>query len=223
LIRLNPALDDFAVPQGEFRAVIGPNGAGKSTFFKLIAGLHTPSLGHIEFDGEDITDLIRHERARRGISIKFQKVSIYPDIPIRENIRIPVQRRHSGKLQTERIEELLELIGLRDRADQPAARLSHGEQQWLEIAMAMAIEPKLLLLDEPTAGMTIEETSETAKLIRSLVEEGITIIVVEHDLNFVRELSASVSVLHNGGIFAEGTIEEIEQNEDVQRVYLGEQ
>lgn len=214
---------DFQLEKGEIRCLIGPNGAGKSTFFKLIAGLHMPSSGTIEYAGQDITELMRHERARRGISIKFQKVSIFKDITVRENLRIPVQRTESGQRQTESVERLLDLIGLRDKVDHPAGQLSHGEQQWLEIAMSMAIKPQLLLLDEPTAGMTIEETRETADLIQSLAEEGVTIIVVEHDLNFVRNLSATVSVLHQGDIFAEGSIDEIENDEAVQRVYLGEQ
>lgn len=210
---------DFQLPPDELRCLIGPNGAGKSTFFKMITGRIRPTSGKIFYRGEDITALEPHERAQRGISLKFQQISVFPSLRVRENLRIPVQRFHSDP--TARIEDLLETVRLRDFADETVANLSHGQQQWLEIAMSMAIEPTVLLLDEPTAGMTIDETRDTGELIQSLAEEGVSIIVVEHDINFVRQIAEWVTVLHEGRIFTEGTVDEIEANEDVQRIYLG--
>jgi len=212
---------DYQLPENELRCLIGPNGAGKSTFFKLLAGRLQPTDGTIRFQGEDITSLAPHQRARRGISLKFQDISVYPDLTVRENLRIPVQRNHDD-LQG-RINELAVLANLGEQQDAPVGNLSHGQQQWLEIAMSMAIDPDLLLLDEPTAGMTIDETRETGELIKSLQQQGVSLIVVEHDINFVRQIADWVTVLHDGKLFAEGTVEEIENNEAVQRIYLGKE
>lgn len=209
----------YQLPRNELRCLIGPNGAGKSTLFKMITGRIRPTSGQIFYRGEDITTLEPHERAQRGISLKFQQISVFPSLQVRENLRIPVQRYHPDPV--ERIEELLEVVRLSDFADETVANLSHGQQQWLEIAMSMAIEPTVLLLDEPTAGMTIEETRETGELIQSLADEGVSIIVVEHDINFVRQIAEWVTVLHEGRIFAEGPVADIEANENVQRIYLG--
>jgi branched-chain amino acid transport system ATP-binding protein len=214
---------DYRIPFGEIRCLIGPNGAGKSTFFKMLAGRLQPTAGRITYKGEDITALEPHERARRGVSIKFQDVSVYPNLSVRENLRIPVQRYREGTGIQTAIADLLELVRLDGKEDVLVDNLSHGEQQWLEIAMATAIEPELLLLDEPTAGMTIEETEETGDLIRSLADQGMTVVVVEHDINFVRQIAEMVTVLHNGKVFAEGTVSEIEDDEDVQRIYLGQE
>lgn len=212
---------DYRIESEGIRCLIGPNGAGKSTFFKMLAGRIQPDAGRILYKGEDITDTEPHERARLGMSIKFQDVSVYPKLSVHENLRIPVQRQN-GAHDIE-IQELLETINLEQRRDTLVDTLSHGEQQWLEIGMATAIEPDLLLLDEPTAGMTIEETEDTGELIQSLAKQGMAIIVVEHDINFVRQIAETVTVLHNGRIFAEGTVSKIEDNEEVQRIYLGEQ
>jgi len=212
---------DYQLPENELRCLIGPNGAGKSTFFKLLAGRLQPTDGTIRFQGEDITSLAPHQRARRGISLKFQDISVYPDLTVRENLRIPVQRNHDD-LQG-RINELAVLANLGEQQDAPVGNLSHGQQQWLEIGMSMAIDPDLLLLDEPTAGMTIDETRETGELIKSLQQQGVSLIVVEHDINFVRQIADWVTVLHDGELFAEGTVEEIENNEAVQRIYLGKE
>lgn len=213
---------DYQLPENELRCLIGPNGAGKSTFFKMLAGRISPDMGEIRYRNEDITDLQPHERARRGISLKFQNISVYPSLSVRENLRIPVQRLYDYG-RDERIDELAELANLTDEQSTLVGSLSHGQQQWLEIAMSMAIDPDLLLLDEPTAGMTIDETRETGDLIKSLQGQGISLIVVEHDINFVRQIADWVTVLHNGQLFAEGTVKEIESNEDVQRIYLGEE
>jgi branched-chain amino acid transport system ATP-binding protein len=213
---------DFRIAPGELRCLIGPNGAGKSTFFKMLAGRHTASEGTITFKGEDITDALPHERIRKGMSIKFQDVSVYPELTVTENLQIPLQRdgeRDSGS----RVDELLERISLEGKRTVIADELSHGEQQWLEIAMTISLDPDLLLLDEPTAGMTIEETDETVDLIQSLTAEGMAAIVVEHDINFVRQIAEWITVLHNGSVFTEGTVEEIESDEAVQRIYLGEE
>lgn len=217
------AVDDvnFTLPSGQIRCLIGPNGAGKSTFLKLITGAHSPSEGSIEFQGEDITGLKPHERIRKGMSLKFQQISTYQELTVEQNLRVPTQRTRSSSEATARIEELLGMIDLEDRRDEKAGSLSHGDQQWLEIAMAMAVEPELLLLDEPTAGMTVDETHETGKLIEDLAEEGMSILVVEHDINLVRQIADQVTVLHNGQIFTEGTVEEITDNDDVKRIYLG--
>lgn len=218
------AIDDvsYRIPQGEISCLIGPNGAGKSTFFNMIAGQLRPTAGRIIYKGEEITDLEPHERARRGISIKFQDVNVYQDLSVSENLRIPVQRYEPDENVQAAIGRLLDQINLTDKATYEVDRLSHGEQQWLEIAIATAIEPDLLLLDEPTAGMTIDETEETGTLIQSLAEQGMTIIVVEHDITFVEQIAERVTVLHDGEVFAEGSVEEIKNNEDVQKIYLGE-
>ena len=218
------AIDDvtYQMPYGEIRCLIGPNGAGKSTFFNMLAGQLQPTDGQIIYEGEDITGLEPHDRARRGLSIKFQDVNVYPDLSVRENLRIPVQRYERDEDIGRVIDELLALIDLKEQATFDVDRLSHGEQQWLEIAIATAIDPDLLLLDEPTAGMTIEETKETGELIQSLSDQGMSIIVVEHDITFVEQIAEQVTVLHNGRIFTEGTVTEIKNNEDVQKIYLGE-
>ena len=212
---------DYELPANELRCLIGPNGAGKSTFFKLLSGQLQPTEGSIYFRGEEITDLEPHERARRGISLKFQDISVYPSLSVRENLRIPVQR-HATNVDG-RIAELQDLAQLDGLGDETVDSLSHGRQQWLEIVMSMAINPELLLLDEPTAGMSIEETRETGELIQSLTAKGVSIVVVEHDINFVRQIGDWVTVLHNGRLFAEGTVSEIEADERVQNIYLGKQ
>lgn len=212
---------DYQIQSEGIQCLIGPNGAGKSTFFKMLAGRLHPNDGRIVYKGEDITNTEPHERARRGISIKFQDVSLYPNLTVQENLRIPVQRQTDA--HDVPIQDLLKTVNLQHRSDTVVDSLSHGEQQWLEIGMATAIEPNLLLLDEPTAGMTIEETQDTGELIQSLADQGMAIIVVEHDINFVRQIAETVTVLHNGSIFAEGTVNEIEADEEVQRIYLGEE
>ncbi len=219
------AIDDvnYRMPYGEINCLIGPNGAGKSTFFKMLAGQLRPTEGRIIYKDEDITELEPYERARRGLSIKFQDVNVYQELSVRENLRIPVQRYERDADIADVIDELLALIDLEEQADSDVDRLSHGQQQWLEIAIATAIDPDLLLLDEPTAGMTIEETKETGDLIRSLADQGMSVIVVEHDITFVEQIAERVTVLHNGAVFAEGSVEEIKNDEAVQKIYLGEE
>jgi branched-chain amino acid transport system ATP-binding protein len=212
---------DYQIQKGDIQCLIGPNGAGKSTFFGMLTGQLSPTDGRILYKGDDITDLLPHERARRGISLKFQTLNIYEELTVSENLRLPCQRV-DGETQLQ-IEELADQVNLIDQLDDPVDNLSHGEQQWLEIGMSIGIEPELLLLDEPTAGMTVEETEQTGNLIKSLVESReMTILVVEHDMKFVRQISEQVTVLHHGGVFRQGTIDEIASDPEVKRIYLGE-
>lgn len=222
------AVDDIniRISEGEIRCLIGPNGAGKSTFMKLLVGEHEPTAGTIKFKGEDITGFDPHRRVRRGMSMKFQVPAVYTDLSVRQNMRIAVQRHASKGTLTSRIDEVLSQFNLRSESDKTVDNLAHGQQQWVEIAMAMVIEPDLLLLDEPTAGMSIEETAKTADLIREIsAERPITFVVIEHDIDFVRNIAGDnlVTVLYRGSVFKEGTIDDIADDPDVQRIYLGEE
>jgi len=212
---------DLAVEEGELRCLIGPNGAGKSTLFKLILGSYDPSEGEIFFRGENITGIRPHLRIQRGMSIKFQVPGIFLDLPVEQNLRIALQRAYRGAALEEELSRLLDLIDLEGQRDELAANLSHGQQQWLEIAMAVALRPAMLLLDEPTAGMSPEETFKTGELVKRLNASGMTIIVIEHDMAFVRQIAKRVTVLHFGKVFDEGTLDKIVGNEDVVRIYLG--
>ena len=212
---------DLAVEEGELRCLIGPNGAGKSTLFKLILGAYQPSAGEILFRGEDISSLRPHLRVQRGMSIKFQVPGIFLELPVEQNLRIALQRAYRGAALGTELDRLLDLIDLAFQRDELAANLSHGQQQWLEIAMAVALKPSMLLLDEPTAGMSPEETFKTGELVKKLNASGMTIIVIEHDMAFVRQIARRVTVLHFGQVFCEGTLDEIIGNEDVVRIYLG--
>jgi len=213
---------DLAVAEGELRCLIGPNGAGKSTLLKLITGTHPATDGRIHYDGVDVTDLEPHERIRRGISMKFQVPSVYDELTVRENVRLPLQRFLDGEEREERIAATLESISLADRTGDPVGDLAHGQQQRLEISMAAALEPDLLLLDEPVAGLSVEERDEIAERIRHLNRErGIAFVVIEHDTDFVGKIADEVTVLHQGEIFREGSIDAIEADPEVQRIYLG--
>nr|WP_283102354.1 ABC transporter ATP-binding protein [Haloplanus sp. XH21] len=219
------AVDDvnLRIERGEIRCLIGPNGAGKSTLLKLLVGQLTPSEGRIRYKGNDITDLSQHDRARTGLSMKFQVPAVYGELSVRQNVHIPLQREVDRSRIDAAIEDTLDNFNLLDEADTRVDNLSHGQQQWLEIAMASALDPDLLLLDEPAAGMSIKETERTAEYVHRLNEErDITLLVIEHDIDFVRSIAQSVTVLHQGEVFAEGTIEEIENDPEVRRIYLGE-
>jgi branched-chain amino acid transport system ATP-binding protein len=225
------ALDnvDFAVAPNELRAVIGPNGAGKSTFFNCLTGVLRPSAGHIRFDGEDITGLPPDRVSQKGIARSYQITNILPNATTLENTRIAVQsRRHGWSMLThlrryrdviEKAEAALDAVGLLTKAGEFAANLSHGEQRNLEIAIALATEPRLLCLDEPTAGMSAAETRETIDLVRRIARD-LTILIVEHDMQVVMELANRITVLHYGRVLAEGTPAEIQQNPRVLEVYL---
>lgn len=212
---------DLAVNAGEVHCLIGPNGAGKSTLFKLIVGLYPPTEGSILFDTVDITTERPYARVQRGMSIKMQAPSVFKELPVRQNIQIALQERLSGAERVAEEDRLLTLLNLGPDSGKLAGMLSHGQQQWLEIGMALALKPQLLLLDEPTAGMSPEETFKTGELIKSFNAEGMTVLVVEHDMAFVRQVAQRVTVLHLGKIFARGNLESILQDEKVAEIYLG--
>ncbi|HEY7035507.1 MAG TPA: ATP-binding cassette domain-containing protein [Thermomicrobiales bacterium] len=208
---------------GGMHCLIGPNGAGKSTFFNLLIGRYRPSGGRILYLGDDIARLERHERARRGIGIKLQVPSVYGRLGVEENLWLAAYARlRDAKRATVRAREVLAEVGLHSRAGDLAAHLSHGEQQWLEIGMVLAAEPRLILLDEPTAGMTREETAQTVALVTALAAHT-TVVVVEHDMEFVRQLRAPVTVLHQGRIFKQGSLDELRGDDEVLDIYLGRQ
>ncbi len=225
------ALSDinFEVARNEIRAIIGPNGAGKSTFFNCLTGVLRPSSGRIVLNGENITGLPSDRISRKGIARSYQITNIMPNATTMENVRIAAQsRRHSWNMIShhdafadlnEKAEVALQSVGLLGKAYELASNLSHGEQRNLEIGIALATEPQLLCLDEPTAGMSQAETNETMELVRR-IGENLTILIVEHDMAVVMELCDRITVLHYGAILAEGTPEEIQQNPKVLEVYL---
>jgi branched-chain amino acid transport system ATP-binding protein len=220
---------NLAVRHGEIRAIIGPNGAGKSSLFNCLTGVLRPSSGCILFKGDDITGLSPDRISRRGIARSYQITNILPNATTLENVRIAAQSRHHGwSLLTHyrafrdviaKAETVLEAVGLRNKKDELAANLSHGEQRNLEIGIALATEPQLLCLDEPTAGMSAAETHDTMALVRQIASD-LTILIVEHDMQVVMELAQTITVLHYGEILAEGTPAEIQRNPRVLDIYL---
>ena len=215
------AVDGVTVSFGEgLHCLIGPNGAGKSTFFNLLVGRYRPTAGQIVYRGRDITRLEPHQRAGQGIGIKLQVPSIYPSLTVEENVWLSAYARtRDAKRATAQVGEVLGEVGLRGHATMLAAHLSHGQQQWLEIGMVLAAHPEVILLDEPTAGMTREESVHTAGLVKTLSERA-TVVVVEHNMEFVRQLAAPVTVLHQGQVFKRGSLEELRQDEAVLDIYL---
>lgn len=221
------AVDDFSfeVKKGELRCLIGPNGAGKTTVFNLITGVYPVSEGKIIYKGEDITKMPAYKRSRNGIAIKMQIPGVYESLTLRDNLKIACYNfltPHCKRRELEKaVDELIAMVGLESLGDPIVGNLSHGQQQWLEIAMTLAAKPDLLLLDELAAGFGPEETAFTAKLVKMLHEQGLTILFIDHDMDFVREIAQKVTVMHFGKKFAEGEMSDIEQNEDVQTIYLG--
>jgi branched-chain amino acid transport system ATP-binding protein len=213
---------DLALDPGELHCLIGPNGAGKSTLFRLILGEYAPTSGHIFYDGQDITSLEPHDRIRRGISVKFQVPGIFKALSVVQNLEIALQHHLEGHSLRGEIERQLDFLNLKPEAAQLAGNLSHGQKQWLEIGMAVSLRPKLLLLDEPTAGMSPDETHATGEMVRALNLEGMTVLAVEHDMEFVRQVASRVTVLHFGRIFAQGSIDQIMANDGVAEIYLGQ-
>jgi ABC-type uncharacterized transport system ATPase subunit len=212
---------NVSVETGEIRCIIGPNGAGKSTFLGLVIGAIAPTAGSIFLDGSDVSGLPSYRRIRSGLGIKFQVPGIFSDLTVRDNLAVALQRSTSARTLIEETDRLLSYLSLDDSQAARAGDLSHGQQQWLEIGMALATRPRILLLDEPTAGMSVEETARTGELVKRLNTEGTTIVAIEHDMAFVRQVATKVTLLHNGRIFREGTIADIESDNEVARLYLG--
>jgi branched-chain amino acid transport system ATP-binding protein len=222
---------DFNVKEGETHAVIGPNGAGKTTFISQLAGNLRPDAGVIRFAGEDVTHLPAHKRARRGFARSFQITSVFPDFSALHNVALAVQAylggtgfwrpARSDPALIGPARELLEQVGLQDRSHVLAANLSHGEHRQLEVAMALATKPRLLLLDEPMAGMGVEESQRMIELLARL-KQAKTIILVEHDMDAVFRLADRISVLVYGRVIATGEPEAIRANQEVRKAYLGE-
>jgi urea transport system ATP-binding protein len=218
------------IEPGELRAVIGPNGAGKTTMMDVITGKTRPDTGDVLFaETRDLTRLDEAEIAELGIGRKFQKPSVFEKMTVEENLALALAGNRKvrqalfwkmSSREKTRLDELLDLIRLGPQRDMLAARLSHGQKQWLEIGMLLAQEPKLLLVDEPVAGMTDAETETTAALLKSIAGES-SVIVVEHDMSFVRELGVKVTVLHEGSVLAEGSLDHVSADDRVIEVYLG--
>jgi urea transport system ATP-binding protein len=221
---------NFYMDVGELRTVIGPNGAGKSTMLDLITGRTRPDRGKVEYGRDiDLTRLNESQINRLGIGRKFQTPSVYVDHTVFENVWLSLEGSRGiwsalfsrlTAAERDRIHGVLELIGLSAKADEKAGALAHGQKQWLEIGMLLAQNPKLLLVDEPAAGMTDEETHKTGELLMSLAGRH-SIIVIEHDMVFVRQIARKVTVLHQGSVLCEGTVDEVQNDERVREVYLG--
>ena len=211
---------NFRLRRGELRCLIGPNGAGKSTFFKMITGQLRPSGGRITFEGQDITGAQRHQVSKLGIGIKNQVPDVFNGISVHENLWAAARFRHKADEARAIVDRVLGKMNLASLTNALVGELSHGQRQWVEFGMVMALDPRIILLDEPTAGMTIEETNKTADLIRE-VNETTTIVVVEHDMQFIRQIAKIVTVFHQGQVLAEDTMENIQRNQTVLDVYLG--
>lgn len=212
------------VPRGELRCIIGPNGAGKSTLFSLLCGIYRPDAGRVFLKGEDVTRQPAFRRVRRGLGLTFQTNRAFHRLTVRQNLHAVLQiaREDRPPDAEERYRFALERFALDPDSEMPAKELPHHQLQWLEIAMVLAAGPDVVLLDEPTAGMSIDETLQTGAVLKHLNARGLTIVVVEHDVAFVRDVAQRVTVVHQGRVFAEGTVDEITAHADVRRIYLGQ-
>ena len=222
----------FSVPPGSISAIIGPNGAGKTTLFNVLTGHLEPDKGRVVFKGQDVTGIAPHNLCRMGVGRSFQRKNIFPKLTVFENVQASfVSHRKRGwnmatpveRLYRAETEEILAAVGLLDRASEVSAFLSHGGQKQLELGVALALEPELLLLDEPTAGMSAQETRESIALIERLARErNLTLLFTEHDMAVVFGIARRITVLHQGRVIADGTPDEVRRDPDVRRVYLGE-
>jgi branched-chain amino acid transport system ATP-binding protein len=222
----------FTVAAGSITAIIGPNGAGKTTLFNLITGHLTPDAGHVILKGREITGIAPHDLCRMGMGRSFQRTNIFPRLTVYQNVQAAfLSHRGRGwnlftpveRLYREESEALLEAVGLLDKAGEVAGFLSHGNQKQLELGLALALEPEILLLDEPTAGMSASETRDSIRLIERIAHErGLTLLFTEHDMEVVFSISQHLTVLHQGRVIADGKPEEVRQHPEVRRVYLGE-
>jgi urea transport system ATP-binding protein len=220
---------DFSVDENELRVLLGPNGAGKTTLIAMITGQYKPTSGQIHFAGHDITGWPPDRVFSAGISRKFQVPNMYETLTVYDNVMVSLQGdrkvfsylfKRISPADNERIWEILEFIGLPDKANDPVDTLSHGERQSLELGMLIASNPKLMLLDEPTTGMTEDGKHKTAELIRRIAENH-TVLLVEHDMHIVRQIARKVTVMHQGQVLAEGSFDEVTNNDMVRQVYLG--
>jgi branched-chain amino acid transport system ATP-binding protein len=224
---------DLAVPEGELQAIIGPNGAGKTTLFNILTNALSPSEGTVYYGGEEITDVPQYERPHMGLVRSFQSNQLFETQTVLENVRIVSQTAQQGSfafdlfrrgrtVAEERVQDLIDRIGLTPLATENAKNLSHGDQRRLGIAMALATDPSVLLLDEPTSGMGPGETEKTAEMIESIQSEfDLTVLLIEHDMNIVLSMSDRITVLNRGQVIATGTPDEIQNDEQVQNAYLG--
>jgi len=223
---------DLTVERGSTVGLIGPNGAGKTTFQSLIMGQYSATDGSVIFNGDDITGTDPYQRARKGIIKKFQVTRVYDSETLMENVRMAIRGRttstlgllksHSDTDIDEEVHRLLEVANLAEKAYTEAGDLAHGEQQWLEIVMAVSTDPELLLLDEPTSGMGAQETNETIDLLNAIkAQTDVSMLIVEHDMDFIRRVSNNLTVLHHGAVLAQGSVEDVQNNETVKEVYLG--
>ena len=222
-------IPQYGIEHGELRVIIGPNGAGKTTFCDLVSGKTNPSTGRVYFDGKEITQMQESDIALSGIGRKFQTPTVFDSLTTYENLLLALPGnqgwknnllRPESREEVEKIDEILEKVSLIDQRETPAKSLSHGQRQWLAISALIISKPKLLLVDEPAAGLTDLETEQTADLLLELAQEH-TIVVIEHDMDFVRRLGKTVTVLNEGKVLAEGMIDEMERNEEVMEAYLG--
>lgn len=210
----------FTLQEMELRCLIGPNGAGKSTFFKSLTGQQTPTSGTIAFRGQPIAGKLPHEIARMGIGIKTQVPNVFNGLSVRENIWLAARRKATPNGLPKLVASVLDLIRLTPESERIVATLSHGQRQWVEIGMVLAAEPDLILLDEPAAGMTDEETLRTADIIRD-INQSRAIVVVEHDMAFIRLIAKTVTVFHQGRVLIEDTVDKVLADQRVRDVYLG--
>jgi branched-chain amino acid transport system ATP-binding protein len=211
---------DFALAEGELRCVIGPNGAGKSTFFKMLSGQIQPSSGRILFRGVDIAGEERFRIARLGVATKTQVPSVYDGLAVDENLRLSAARKQKAGTTRRMVEEVLACIGMTDQAHCQVGELAHGQRQWVELGMLLAADPALILLDEPTAGLSKKEVEQLAELLRGMRNQR-SVIVVEHDMAFVQMIGGTVTVFHQGRILVEDTMANVRRNMLVRDIYLG--